>query len=829
MRKVVVFLATLLACAFLMSGCGGTQKHIWLTHSKHSFSACAGTQCDTIPVTVHWDVTIANVTGYYVFLNGNQVASVTSKSYTYTGLNCGFVTYNLGVEAHDGSGHVSQLYTTPYTTPSCSGGSPPANSSLPTISGTDQNGSTLTATDGTWTNSPISYAYQWEDCDASGANCTSIPGATSATYVLQGTDVGSTIVVKVTASNVAGSTSASSAPTSTVTSGSSGGGPINTSTPVVTGNTVVGGTLTTDNGSWSTTPTSYSYQWQRCIGQSCTSISGATSSTYKVQSADVGYSLSADVTATGTGGTTSVNSYNTGYALPTTISSSQFVDVAYLLPWEVPTGCTSLDATCLTSTSAPNWGGINESIIFAMLQNDPSTVATSTSDVKLGQTITSIPANVTSAIAAGPIMITTNATTPSSGNYQILQTSGAASGATSIPITGSPLAQSAFPSGSSIMTETLNYSTLSMPSGSNMTNLVAAIHSEGSTVLGSVGGSNDLTWHTDCVNGFQYLLGAEMASYMTQYNLDGMEIDQEDGSMSNAQASACSSAIGQSLHAVATAANKVPIVYDDFNPTDTSETQPANAITNLDQVNFEYYGYNPNTQYNCSNNCQEEAQFLSEGIAAGIPSQKWLGLQGVVGGYAQSASTVLGTITASASGNVTSIPISGAAAAGSVAAGTIPAGVVILATTGTPPSNYEILETSGVTGCTSGCNLPITGYCQVSGWQPGTGNCHNSGTGVTLNATYPSGSDVYLSALGYPYSGPGSSGYNVGGWDCGNNAAYAAAHNMAGVGEWFWNGSPNTALCFDTIAPFISGGFGLKHPSQPAIKPRHNSPVSIRS
>ena len=44
-------------------------------------------------------------------------------------------------------------------------------------------GSTLTAQTGTWTGTPqIAYAYQWQRCDANGANCADIAGATSRTY-----------------------------------------------------------------------------------------------------------------------------------------------------------------------------------------------------------------------------------------------------------------------------------------------------------------------------------------------------------------------------------------------------------------------------------------------------------------------------------------------------------------------------------------------------------------------------------------------------------------------------------------------------------------------
>jgi hypothetical protein len=93
----------------------------------------------------------------------------------------------------------------------------PANTALPTISGTATAGQTLTATAGTWTGTaPISNTYQWQRCNATGAACTPIAGATSSTYVLQAADVGSTLRVAVTARNEAGSQTATSGQTSVI-------------------------------------------------------------------------------------------------------------------------------------------------------------------------------------------------------------------------------------------------------------------------------------------------------------------------------------------------------------------------------------------------------------------------------------------------------------------------------------------------------------------------------------------------------------------------------------------------------------------------------------
>lgn len=77
-------------------------------------------------------------------------------------------------------------------------------------------GEMFTANTGTWTNTPISYTYQWQDCNSSGASCSNITGATSSTYTASSSDVGDTIRVAVTAINASGSATAYSAVTGVV-------------------------------------------------------------------------------------------------------------------------------------------------------------------------------------------------------------------------------------------------------------------------------------------------------------------------------------------------------------------------------------------------------------------------------------------------------------------------------------------------------------------------------------------------------------------------------------------------------------------------------------
>lgn len=83
--------------------------------------------------------------------------------------------------------------------------------------------------------------------------------------------------------------------------------PVNTVAPAVTGTGYVDQTLTTTDGTWTGSPTGYTYQWQRNTG-SWGDISGATSSTYVVTLTDEGVPVRCVVTATNAGGSTAANS-----------------------------------------------------------------------------------------------------------------------------------------------------------------------------------------------------------------------------------------------------------------------------------------------------------------------------------------------------------------------------------------------------------------------------------------------------------------------------------------------------------------------------------------
>ena len=95
------------------------------------------------------------------------------------------------------------------------------NTEAPKITGSPVVGVRMSVSNGTWSNSPVVYSYQWEDCNTAGKECTPIAGATNANYTPGAGDLNRTLLARVTATNGEGASVASSAATTAVLSSSS--------------------------------------------------------------------------------------------------------------------------------------------------------------------------------------------------------------------------------------------------------------------------------------------------------------------------------------------------------------------------------------------------------------------------------------------------------------------------------------------------------------------------------------------------------------------------------------------------------------------------------
>ena len=164
----------------------------------------------------------------------------------------------------------------------------PANSVLPVLGGSVVEGQTLTASTGTWSGSPTSYTYQWQDCNSWGEAAPTSPAPAPAPTRWPQRRRHTPSASVVTAGNAGGPRRrARPRPRRSPRTCRAPRTPRCRPSP---GPTVQGQTLSTTNGSWTGSPTSYAYQWQDCnsSGASCANITSASSCTYTLASSDVG-------------------------------------------------------------------------------------------------------------------------------------------------------------------------------------------------------------------------------------------------------------------------------------------------------------------------------------------------------------------------------------------------------------------------------------------------------------------------------------------------------------------------------------------------------------
>ena len=184
----------------------------------------------------------------------------------------------------------------------------PANTTPPALTGVAVQPQSLSASQGSWTQLPTAFAYQWLRCAANGGNCKAIPGGTSASYVVAGADGGHKLEVRVSATNSRGTTTAVSKPT-----GAAIGMPASLKAPRITGRAQIGRRLTAGRGSWRGPPKTYRFQWLRCNadGGSGVRVSRATHLKYRLTKRDARHRLRVLVTAANVAGTKTAASHAT--------------------------------------------------------------------------------------------------------------------------------------------------------------------------------------------------------------------------------------------------------------------------------------------------------------------------------------------------------------------------------------------------------------------------------------------------------------------------------------------------------------------------------------
>ena len=180
----------------------------------------------------------------------------------------------------------------------------PDNTTEPRISGSVIVGSELTATQGSWSGSPTSFAYQWVRCPRggglpTGADCAAIGGASTTKYVVATADVDHRLRVRVTAANSDGSKTVASNATALVRAPDAGR-PANVQAPTLSGAAAQGQTLHVTPGTWNgQQPITFTFNWLRCDtgGNNCVLQPGLRDDAYTLREGDVGKTIRARVIA----------------------------------------------------------------------------------------------------------------------------------------------------------------------------------------------------------------------------------------------------------------------------------------------------------------------------------------------------------------------------------------------------------------------------------------------------------------------------------------------------------------------------------------------------
>ncbi|MBI2815785.1 MAG: putative Ig domain-containing protein [Acidobacteria bacterium] len=288
-----------------------------------------------------WQATPGQPVAFVQFyIDGAPAQMISSSPYQFNQSSSGMLdtttlangTYVLGIRALSSDARTYGFQSATVTIANA-----PQNTGLPAVTGSPVQGQTLTTSNGTWTNSPTSFAYSWLRCDGAGANCTTITGATASTYILVAADVGSTIRSSVRATNSNGSNTANSSATATVTA-SSTPSIVTSPLPVGTQSVAYSATLQAAGGTGT-------YTWSI--------VSGTLPS---------GLGLAAS-TGTISGTPSAIGTSN--FTVRVTDSSSQFATKALSISVVAAGGGGAAAIRLIQSASGENLGQISQSVPFA--------------------------------------------------------------------------------------------------------------------------------------------------------------------------------------------------------------------------------------------------------------------------------------------------------------------------------------------------------------------------------------------------------------------------------------------------------------------------------
>lgn len=158
--------------------------------------------------------------------SGGSCASVASgSSYTVAGADVGS-TIRVRVTPTNGSATGPAVMSEPTQVAKGAGLGPvlatPPASKTPTISGTPTVGQSLTVSNGTWSGVLPTFSRRWLRCNATGASCQAISGATGQGYTATSADLGLRLRARITATSLVGSNAVLTVDTAVIAAAAAG-------------------------------------------------------------------------------------------------------------------------------------------------------------------------------------------------------------------------------------------------------------------------------------------------------------------------------------------------------------------------------------------------------------------------------------------------------------------------------------------------------------------------------------------------------------------------------------------------------------------------------